>query len=349
MTGTVYLSHPSSFEHDTGPHPERAARIAAIEEELAARGWLGLDRRLSNPATPQQLEAVHAPEHVRAIERFSLAGGGNIDVDTVASPGSWNAALHAAGAGVQIVDLLLDGTAVAAFSAHRPPGHHAERARAMGFCLFNNVAVAAQHALDAHRLERVAIVDWDVHHGNGTSEIFYASPHVLYISIHQSPLYPGTGAIGERGTGAGLGFTVNLPVAPGADDEVFVSLVEHVVVAVLTEYEPQLLLVSAGYDAHRRDPLAECEVTEAGYAAMTRTLRDVGRQLGAPLGLFLEGGYDLTALAGSVAATLEVLVGGEDSGIGGEGAVVGAHRSPHSQAVAAAALLADRWTSLRAG
>ncbi|HEV3228141.1 MAG TPA: histone deacetylase [Solirubrobacteraceae bacterium] len=307
MSGTVYLSHPSSLEHDTGQHPERAARIVAIEQELAARGWLGLDRRLSKAATPQLLERVHAPDHVRAVERLSLAGGGNLDVDTVASRGSWEAALHAAGAGAQLVDLLLDGTAAAGFSAHRPPGHHATRTRAMGFCLFNNIAVAAQHALDSRGVARVAIVDWDVHHGNGTSDIFYASPQVLYISIHQSPLYPGTGDARERGTGAGEGFTLNLPVPPGADDGVFVSLIEDVVIAALAEYEPQLLLVSAGYDAHRRDPLADCDVTEAGYAAMTQALCDAGRQLGAPLGILLEGGYDLDALAGSVAATLETL------------------------------------------
>jgi acetoin utilization deacetylase AcuC-like enzyme len=340
MSRTVYLSHPSSLEHDTGTHPERAARIVAIERELEARDWLGLDRLASSPADPHALEAVHSADHVRHVERLCAGGGGFLDVDTVVTPGSWNAALHAAGAGVQLVDLLLAGEAGAGFSAHRPPGHHAEGARAMGFCLFNNVAVAAAHALDSHRLERVAVVDWDVHHGNGTSSIFYASPQVLYVSIHQSPLYPGTGDVDERGSGPGEGFTVNLPVPPGAGDEVFVSLVDHVVVPVLSDYEPQLLLISAGYDAHRRDPLADCEVTERGYAAMTGALRDLARGLGAPLGAFLEGGYDLRALAASVVTTLEVLISERES------AGDGPQRPHHPQALAASARLADHWPSL---
>jgi acetoin utilization deacetylase AcuC-like enzyme len=341
MSRTVYLSHRSSLAHDTGIHPERAARIVAIERELDARDWLGLDRRESMPASRQALEAVHSADHVRNIERLCAAGGGFLDVDTVVSPGSWEAALHAAGAGVQLVDLLLAGEVGAGFSAHRPPGHHAERARAMGFCLFNNVAIAAQHALDSHRLERVAVVDWDVHHGNGTSAIFYTSPQVLYVSIHQSPLYPGTGDPDERGSGPGEGFTVNLPVTPGAGDELFGSLVDHVVVPVLSDYEPQLLLISAGYDAHRRDPLADCEVTENGYAAMTGAVRDRAGGLGAPVGVFLEGGYDLEALAASVLATLQALIA-EPQPAGN-----GSPRPHHPDALAARARLADRWPSLR--
>jgi acetoin utilization deacetylase AcuC-like enzyme len=177
----------------------------------------------------------------------------------------------------------------------------------MGFCLFNNIAVAARHAVDAGGLERVMILDWDVHHGNGTNDIFHASDQVLFVSIHQSPLYPGTGSAGDVGSGAGIGYTVNLPVPAGSDDPVYVSLVEHVVVPLATAFAPQLVLISAGYDAHRDDPLADCRVSEAGFAGMARAMRRVCAELEAPLGAVLEGGYAQTALARSVAATLEQL------------------------------------------
>jgi acetoin utilization deacetylase AcuC-like enzyme len=241
------------------------------------------------------------------IEQAAARGGAQLDPDTVVSEGSFEAALHAAGGAVALVDRLLDGSAPSGFSAHRPPGHHADGTRAMGFCLFNNVAVAARHALDAHGLERVLILDWDVHHGNGTNDIFHADRRVLFVSIHQSPLWPGSGAGSDVGSGEGRGFTVNLPVRPGSDDAVFGSLVDRVVVPVAREFAPQLILVSAGYDAHYEDPLADCRVTEAGYAAMTRSVRALGAELQAPVGALLEGGYALGALARSVAATMEVL------------------------------------------
>jgi acetoin utilization deacetylase AcuC-like enzyme len=177
----------------------------------------------------------------------------------------------------------------------------------MGFCLFNNVAVAARYALDVRGLERVMIVDWDVHHGNGTNDIFHDTDEVLFVSIHQSPLYPGTGQTADVGSGDGVGFTVNLPVRPRADDALFCSLVDHVVVPLARSFEPELMLVSAGYDAHRDDPLAACEVTEVGYAAMARSIRGVSDSLGIEVGCVLEGGYALDALARSVAATLEAL------------------------------------------
>jgi acetoin utilization deacetylase AcuC-like enzyme len=253
------------------------------------------------------LTAVHPEPYVEAIERVSAHGGGSLDLDTVASAGSYNAALHAAGGAVRLVDLLVDGDAEYGFSAHRPPGHHATRDRAMGFCLFNNVAVAARYAVDTRGLERVMILDWDVHHGNGTNDIFHACREVLFVSIHESPLYPGTGPSSDVGSGEGQGFTVNLPVPAGADDRVFRSLVDHVAVPLLLAFSPQLVLVSAGYDAHREDPLATCEVTEEGYAAMTRSVRAACASVGAPLGCVLEGGYALGALARSVAATMREL------------------------------------------
>jgi acetoin utilization deacetylase AcuC-like enzyme len=304
---SVLLEHPSSVEHDTGSHPEQAARITAIEEELSARDWLGYERVESSEVDQADLTAVHPPEYVDAIERIALSGGGYLDPDTVASEGSYRAALHAAGGAVELVDMLLDGQAATAFSIHRPPGHHALPGRAMGFCLFNNIAIAARHAVLARGLGRVLILDWDVHHGNGTNDIFHATDQVLFVSIHESPLYPGTGPATDVGSGEGLGYTVNLPVSAGADDALYRSLVDHVVVPLAQAYEPQLVLISAGFDAHREDPLATCALTEEGFAEMARSLQRCCAGLEVPLGAVLEGGYALGALARSVAATLEVL------------------------------------------
>jgi acetoin utilization deacetylase AcuC-like enzyme len=303
----VWIEHPSSLLHETGPHPEQPARIAAIERELAARDWLGFERVTSPAIDRAVLHTVHPEAYVASIERLCANGGGQLDVDTVVGPHSFEAALHAAGGAVRMVDLLLDGDAPYAFSAHRPPGHHALPARAMGFCLFNNVALAARYALDARALDRVMIIDWDVHHGNGTNDIFHATDRVLFVSIHQSPLYPGTGPASDVGSGDGRGFTVNLPVSAGADDRLFCWLVDHVALPLAQSFEPQLMLISAGYDAHREDPLGSCEVTEQGYAAMTRSVRWVCEMLRIPVGCVLEGGYALGALARSVAATLAAL------------------------------------------
>jgi acetoin utilization deacetylase AcuC-like enzyme len=301
----VLLRHASSLEHETGAHPERPARIVALEAELRARDWLGWEVRESPRAPRAALEAVHPPAYLDAIEAFCAAGGGALDVDTVASPGSWEAALHAAGGATAMVDLLLAGEARAAASMHRPPGHHAERARAMGFCLLNNVAIAARHALDAHGLTRVLVLDWDVHHGNGTNDLFHTSAEVLFVSIHEWPLYPGTGPSSDAGSGAGEGYTVNLPVPEGSGDATYCSLVEHVAAPLARAYSPQLVLVSAGFDAHADDPLAGCTVTDAGYAAMAASVGRLAHELDVPVGVVLEGGYELGALARSFAATLE--------------------------------------------
>jgi acetoin utilization deacetylase AcuC-like enzyme len=305
MAAGLYFRHPSSVEHETGAHPENKARIPAIENELERRGWLGWERRDAPAAGTAQLERIHPSEHIEHIRATAASGGGWFDADTVASRGSWDAALHAVGGACALVDALMTGAAPTAFAGLRPPGHHCEVARPMGFCLFNNVAVAAQHALDSHGVQRVAVFDWDVHHGNGTNDIFHARRDVLYVSIHQSPLYPGTGPLRDVGSGDGAGYTVNLPVPPGAGEPIWMSLVQHVVVPVLRSFEPDLILVSAGFDAHRADPLAQCTLATESFAKMASLVAATARGLGVPFGAVLEGGYDLDALAVSVAATLE--------------------------------------------
>jgi acetoin utilization deacetylase AcuC-like enzyme len=305
----IYVRHPSSFRHDTGGHPENARRLTAIEEALSERDWLGLERAEAPAADREQLLRVHDSAHVDAIEELSRRGGGMIDLDTIASAGSWEAALHAAGGAAWAARRLIGDGGGFAFCGLRLPGHHAERDQAMGFCLFNNVAVAAAEAVEALGLERVLILDWDVHHGNGTEAIFYPSSSVLYSSIHQSPLYPGTGAAGDVGEGEGVGYTINLPVPPGSGGEQALALVEHVVAPVAREWGAQLICISAGYDAHRDDPLAECELDDSAFGEMAAAVRALAAELQAPVLVCLEGGYALEALARSVVATLEALSG----------------------------------------
>jgi acetoin utilization deacetylase AcuC-like enzyme len=259
------------------------------------------------------LTAVHPEAHVRAVREMSEGGGGAFDPDTVASAGSFGAALHSAGAACALAEALVAGDAPFGFCGLRPPGHHAEPARAMGFCLFNNVAVAARHALDTLGLERVFVLDWDVHHGNGTNDIFHSDPAVLFASIHQSPLYPGTGELTDVGSGDGEGYSLNLPVPPGSGESTWLALIEHVVAPAVRAYGPQLILVSAGFDAHRDDPLADCRLETESFAAMALQVRALGAELGAPVGAVLEGGYDLAALAQSVAATLSAFSDGGEA------------------------------------
>jgi acetoin utilization deacetylase AcuC-like enzyme len=304
----LFVSHPSSYEHDTGGHPENAARLHAIERALDDAGWPGLDRAEAPAADREQLMRVHSAAHVNAIEEFCARGGGMIDMDTIASERSFEAALHSAGGPLWAVERLLDGDAPFAFCALRPPGHHAEPARAMGFCLFNNVAVAAAHAIELGA-DRVLVLDWDVHHGNGTEAIFAESDRVLYASLHQWPLYPGTGAADYRGEGVGEGYTVNLPVPPGAGPDEFLSLVQNVVAPIALAFEPGLVAISAGYDAHRDDPLAECALDAAAYGDMSATMRDVANELDVPVLVCLEGGYAPSALGDSVVATVQALAG----------------------------------------
>jgi acetoin utilization deacetylase AcuC-like enzyme len=308
----LYVFHPSSLEHDTGAHPENAGRLRAIETALEGAGWLGMERVEAPAATVEQLCRVHSPEHVASIEEISSRGGGMIDADTVTSPGSFEAALHAAGGAALGAERLLGGEDGFAFCGLRPPGHHAEASRAMGFCLFNNAAVAAAHALAACGARRVLILDWDVHHGNGTEAIFAGSDTVLYASIHQSPLYPGTGPADYIGEGPGQGFTVNLPVPPGSGSDEFLALVQHLVAPIARSFAPDLIVISAGFDAHRDDPLAECSVETAAFGDMAATMRKVGEELGSPVLVCLEGGYSPSALATSVLATIEALADGRE-------------------------------------
>jgi len=252
---------------------------------------------------------VHPRSHVEAVRELS-ARGGAFDLDTPTSPGSYEAALHAAGGACSLVEALMGEQAPTGFSLARPPGHHAERARAMGFCLFNNVAVAARHALDSLGAERVLVLDPDVHHGNGTNAIFHDSREVLFASIHQWPFYPGSGALEDVGEGQGQGFSLNLPVPARTGGDTFLSLLEHIVAPAAREFRPDLVLLSAGYDAHRDDPVGGCLLTTEDYAELARVVRALSEELGAPVGAVLEGGYDLRALAASVAATMEALANG---------------------------------------
>ena len=312
MGSPILYRHPSSLEHETGAHPERPGRIEAIETELSRHDWLGWELREAPAVDLDALRAIHRDRHVESVRAMSERGGGAFDADTVASEGSYVAALHSAGGACAMVDALLGGEARVGFCTLRPPGHHAEPVRAMGFCLFNNVAVAARHALDALGARRVFILDWDVHHGNGTNDIFHTSEEVLFASIHQSPLYPGTGPLTDCGSGAGEGFTINLPVPPGSAEESWLALVEHVVVPAARAFGPDLVLVSAGFDAHRADPLAQCLLEASSFAELARHARAIADAADAPVGAVLEGGYDLGALVASVAATLPALAeGGE--------------------------------------
>ena len=307
----LYFSHPSSLEHDPRQglpgHPENPERLRAIEAALGERGWLGWERREAPAASEEELLMVHPRSHVEGIRELSLGGDGAIDLDTFAGARSYEAALRAAGGACAMARALLGGEAEVGFCALRPPGHHAEPARAMGFCLFDNVAVAAALAIAELGLERVFILDWDVHHGNGTAEIFRHRDDVLFASIHQGGIFPGTGAREDTGSGRGKGYTINLPVPAGSDEELWVSLLEREVLPVAARFQPQLVLISAGFDAHRDDPLAECLLEAESFGRLATIVMEAARSWGAPVGAVLEGGYDLAGLAKSVVATMSAL------------------------------------------
>lgn len=311
---TGYLYSPVFLEHAEPGHPEAPERLTAI---LRALDETGVRARLVPldpiPATDAHILAAHTREHLTRVQQLVARGGGHFDADTYANARSYDAACLAAGALVRAVDAVLHGEVDNAFALVRPPGHHATRTRAMGFCLFNNIAIAAHHALTAHQLERVLIVDYDVHHGNGTQDIFYTSPRVLYFSTHQYPHYPGTGDWREIGEGAGAGFTVNVPLPPRVGDAGFQCIFDDFLAPLAERYQPQLILVSAGYDAHWSDPLAMENLSIAGYGAIARTLVASARELCAGRIVFtLEGGYHLPALAYGVVATFHALLGDAD-------------------------------------
>jgi acetoin utilization deacetylase AcuC-like enzyme len=310
----VWLRDDDVLAHDVPGHPERPARIRALEAEMSAQDWFGAERVSAVEVERSLLHAVHPETYVAYLEELCAGGGGAIDADTYAVSGTFAAALRAAGGAVAVVDALLGGEADVGVSALRPPGHHALADRAMGFCFFGNAAVAARRATAAHGLSRVLILDWDVHHGNGTNDIFHGDADVLFVSIHEYPLYPGTGPASDVGSGAGEGFTVNLPVPGGTGDAGYRSLAEHVGAALIRSWQPELVLISAGFDAHRDDPLATCRVSEAGFAGMAASLRRAADAVRAPLGVVLEGGYDLGALSRSMAAVMPVLVDGSTPG-----------------------------------
>jgi len=298
---TVLLAtHDSSLGHDTGPlHPERPARIEAVISGVLEAGPSVL--RISPEEVGRaELTAVHDSEYVDWIERFCKAGGGALDMDTIAGPGSWEAALRAAGAGIQLSERLAGGDGELGYVAMRPPGHHAVADRAMGFCLFNNVAVTARYLVDSGC--RVAVFDWDVHHGNGTQDLFYADSDVLYMSIHESGIYPGTGGMNETGVGDARGMNLNLPVPTGSQGWLHRTAIEEIYGPVLLQFQPDWLLVSAGYDAHHADPLAGLRLNAEDYGAMAAALSQCvppNRTI-----VFLEGGYNLEALKESAAATV---------------------------------------------
>jgi acetoin utilization deacetylase AcuC-like enzyme len=326
----LYLHHQSSLAHDPGAHveghPDTPARMVAIETAVAQAqaDGLSLDRRPAPEVADADLERVHDGALIASIERLSETGGGQIDADTAVGEVSYIAARHAAGGACALVDALLAGPGRAGFCALRPAGHHAERARSMGFCLFNNVAIAADRAIHHHGARRVMIVDWDVHHGNGTAEIFRTRQDVLFASIHQEGLYPGTGPITDAGSGAGLGYTINIPVPRRSDEEVWVSVLEHLIVPVGLEFKPELVLISAGFDAHRLDPLGGCRLESSSFAQLACHIRDLAERCDAPVGAVLEGGYEPASLAESVVATLEALSGvGEAESIAPDPLVTG--------------------------
>ena len=308
-----YVYAPVYLEHDTGEHPESATRLEAVMSRLEESG---LKKRLYHipprPASTEELALVHHEEYITYVQAVAKKGGGWLDADTVVSPGSYKAALYAAGGVIRATEVVMneDGSA---YALVRPPGHHATATQAMGFCLFNNVAIAARYALSRFRLERVAIIDFDIHHGNGTQDAFYDDPKVLYVSTHEFPLYPGTGSLDETGTGDAEGTTVNIPLPAGGGDTEYLQVFDEVIVPVVKRFSPELILVSAGYDGHWSDRLAMMDLSVTGYAQMVGIIKGLALELcRGQLVFTLEGGYPLAALAASVKATFDVLLGEKD-------------------------------------
>jgi acetoin utilization deacetylase AcuC-like enzyme len=308
---TGYVYDPIYLDHEEPGHPESPERLRRILGALRETGTLErLTLIEAIPIAPERLAAVHDPHYIGLVQRVAERGGGYLDLDTYLGPRSYQAALAAAGGLLNAVDAVLDGRVQNAFALVRPPGHHATHDRGMGFCLFNNIAVAAQAALDVRKLDRVLIADFDVHHGNGTQDIFWAEPRVFFFSTHQSPLYPGTGDYRE--TGAGGDHIINVPLPPGVGDEGFARVYDEVLTPLAQRFRPQFILVSAGYDAHWSDPLASLQLTIAGYARLARSLKGLADDLcDGRLVFTLEGGYNLDVLSLAIVTTFWVLLGDE--------------------------------------
>jgi acetoin utilization deacetylase AcuC-like enzyme len=311
---TAFVTHPDYLLHTLPGHPEHAGRLESIEHALAEHQMDDHLLRLEpTPASIEQLELVHQPRYIDAVREVSEQGGGMLDPDTYALPVSYEVARLSAGGATLAIDTVLEGNANNAFAALRPPGHHATPTRGMGFCLFNNIAIAARHAQHEHAVERVLIVDFDVHHGNGTQDVFYSDASVLFASSHLYPFYPGTGATGDTGQGDGRGYTLNIPLPGGVGNDGFSALYEQVLWPVARRFDPQLLLVSAGFDAHWRDPLATLQLDLRGYAHLARELTGMAAELCEGRVVFvLEGGYDLEALSHGVLNVLYALLGRAD-------------------------------------
>lgn len=307
---TLLLCEDAMLAHDQGPrHPESPARLQAIVERLRARPIAGTRWQAPRPATRGQIERVHTAAYVDEVERVRGTWA-QLDEDVTLSAGSVDASYLAAGAAIEAVTAVVRGSARNAFALVRPPGHHAEVDRAMGFCVFANVAIAAEHARRELGVQRVLVIDWDVHHGNGTQHIFAGRDDVLVFNTHQSPHYPGTGEVYEQGVGAGLGYTVNAPLPAGLGDGDYAAVFARLLRPVAASFRPDLVLVSAGFDAHRDDPLGEMQVTAEGFAGLCAVAREIAEDTaGGRLVLALEGGYDLQGLADSVHGCVEVLAG----------------------------------------
>ncbi len=308
---TAIVTDERYLIHTDPTHVERAERLLSIQRALDTSGVRAMVQQLApRPATQNELLAVHTADHVDTINRYAMRGGGYIDSDTYMVEGTLEAAYLAAGGAITAVAAVLQGTAPNAFAFVRPPGHHATPDRAMGFCLFNNIAVAARAALQQFGLARVAIVDYDVHHGNGTQDVFYGDGQVLFCSTHAAPYYPGTGRVDEIGTGDGAGATLNIPMPFGVGDVGYQQVFEQVIIPALHRFQPQIILVSAGYDAHWSDPIGPMVVSVQGFASMTKLLADAAGELcDGRIVLVLEGGYNLEAVGASALASLQVLLG----------------------------------------
>ena len=308
LTGLVY--HPDYLLHDTGPgHPENKERLISLMQHLEGKELLS-KLKLIQPNPSYSLEwvsKIHTPDYIQMVKQICQKGNGMLDVDTAVSSDSFNVALLAVEGVLNGIDEVMADNLGNVFCAVRPPGHHAEKGKAMGFCIFNNMAVAATYLLEKYKLKRVLIVDWDAHHGNGTQSIFYDNPRVYYFSLHQFPYYPGTGKENEEGEGKGKGFTFNLPMAPGSGDLEYIEALENIFYPTASKFSPEFVLISAGFDAHQDDALSDLKVTTEGFKKMTQVVQKLAHECcQGKIVSILEGGYNLKALSNSVEAHLEV-------------------------------------------